>query len=164
MIQILVTVISKTKARFLTLEQAQLPAYQSGPNLIEHEALLNPTQDVGGKDLWATVKTGRNQGSAGQAHAYDDHRDNHLEEFERRFAQMIATQIVNLAQTHQAQRLVLVAEPQILGGVRDALNPILPKNLQIQELAKDLCKVKTSELHEHLASKNILPVRKRILR
>ena len=161
MSQFLIAVIGGTQARFFTLEPAQLPAYESGPNLIEQEQLFNPVKEVSGKELWATVKTGRNQGSGGQAHTYDDHRQNHIDEFERRFAQMIATQVVNLTQTHQAQRVILVAESQILGCLRDVLAPQLPKTLQLQELAKDLCKLKPLEIHEHLAMKNLLPARKR---
>lgn len=161
MSQSLVAVIDGSKARFLTLEQAELPKYESGPNLIERKDISNPAREVPSKELWATVKTGRNKGSSGQAHTYDDHRENHLDEFERRFAQMIANEIISLTQTYQVQRVLLVAETQILGCVREALAPVLPKNLQSQELAKDLCKLKPSEIHEHLANKNLLPVRKK---
>ncbi|HBB31917.1 MAG TPA: host attachment protein [Cyanobacteria bacterium UBA8803] len=162
MTQFLVTAVNGTKARFFTLEQAELPEYESGPNLIEQKDLCNPANDLAGKDLWTNVKTGRNQGSAGQAHGYDDHRENHIGELGRRFAQTIAAEIVNLTQTHRSQRLVLVAEPQILGLLRETLGPLVPKNLQIQELAKDLCKLKPLELHEHLALKNLLPARKKV--
>ena len=78
-----------------------------------------------------------------------------------RFAQMIATHVINLTQTHQAQRVILVAESQILGCLREVLAPQLPKTLQVQELAKDLCKLKPLAIHEHLATKHLLPTRKR---
>ena len=162
MIQSLVAVIDGSRARFLCLEQASLPEYESGPNLIERKDISNPTKELAGKELWSNVKTGRNKGSGGQAHAYDDRRQNHVDEFERRFAVAIATEIVNLTQAEQTQRLLLVAEPQILGCVREALAPVLPKNVQLQELAKDLCKLKPKEIHEHLAHKNLLPVRKKV--
>lgn len=158
----LVAVVSGTQARFLTLEEAQFPEYESGPNLVEHQELLNQAKEMRGQELWANVKTGRNQGAGGQAHGYDDHRQNHLSEFGRRFAHAIATEIVNLTQVHHPQQLLLVAEPQILGVLREALAGVLPKNFNIQELNKDLCKLKPLELHEYLAAKNLLPARKKV--
>ena len=156
-----VAVIDGSRARFLTLEPVEFPEHESGPNLIEHEGLHNSTKEQQGQDLWANVKTGRNRGSAGQSHGYDDHRKKHIMEFERRFAQAIATKLIGLTQTHQAHHLLLVAEPQILGLMRDALTPVLPKHLQLNELAKDLCQLRPHQLHEYLASKELLPAHRR---
>ncbi|MCX7593847.1 MAG: host attachment protein [Fischerella sp.] len=158
--QVLVTVIDGTRARFLTLEQPELPEYESGPNLVEHKSLFNPVKELQGKELWANVKPGRNQGLSGQAHAYDDRRQQHVTEFERRFAQVIGHEILSFTQTKRIQRLLLVAEPHILGVVREVVTPLLPKNLQIQDLAKDLSKFKLKEIYEYLASKGLLPIRK----
>jgi protein required for attachment to host cells len=158
----LVAVIDGKKARFFTLEPSELPEFQSGPNLIEHEALLNPVKDFEGEELWASTKTGRNRGAGAQAHAYDDHRENHLIEFERRFAQTIATHIVNLIRVHHIQQLLMIGEPQTLGLMREALTPVLPKNIKTHELAKELSQLKPHELHEYLASKELLPPQKRL--
>jgi protein required for attachment to host cells len=162
MSQFLVTVIDGTKARFLTLEPANLPEYESGPNLIERDTLLSPAKEMSGQELWSSTKTGRNRGVAGKSHSYDDHRQNHIIEFERRFAVAIAQKILHLLQVHQTQQLLLVAEPQILGLMREALMPVLPKNLKLSELAKDLCHLKPNELHGYLASKELLPAQKRV--
>lgn len=158
--QSVVAVIDGTKARFFTLEQAEVPEYQSGPNLIERKNLSNDTNELHGKDIWSDTKTGRNRGVKGQAHGYDDHRQNHLDEFERSFAKEIVNAIVNLTKSHHAQQLLLIAEPQILGTIRDAIAPNLPKHIKIQELAKDLCKLKPLELHQYLADRELLPARK----
>lgn len=151
----IVAAIDGTKARFLTLEPGELGA--PGPKAIEHEGLANAAQEMQGQELWSSSKTGRNRGVGGQAHSYDDGREHHMIEFERRFAQAIATRIVELAQMHQAHQLILVAEPQILGLMREALAPVLPKTLKMSELAKDLCHFKPHELHEYLASRELLP-------
>lgn len=156
-----VAVIDSARARFFMLEQPDMPEYESGPNLIELESLSNPTPEHAGKDLWANVKTGRNRGSSGQAHAYDDHRQNHMNEYERRFVQSVATGIITLAEAQQALHVVLVAEPHTLGCVREALTPLQPGKFRIHELAKDLSNQKPLEIHENLASKGLLPVRKR---
>ncbi|WP_088242884.1 host attachment protein [Calothrix rhizosoleniae] len=157
--QVLVTVIDRSRARFLILEGAQFPEHESGPNLLEQKNILNPIQKLQGKELWANVKPGRNQGSGGKAHAYNDRRENHVVEFERRFAQMITREILDFTQSLNIQQVLLVAEPKILGIVRQEVIPVLPKNLQIQDLPKDLCNHKPLEIHEHLASYNLLPVR-----
>jgi protein required for attachment to host cells len=103
------------------------------------------------------VKTGRNQCQSSQVHAYEDGRQDHVNEYERRFVQMIANEIVNFNKNKRIQRLLLVAEPHI-----EAIAPLVPKNLQIQELAKDLCKLKPKEIYEYLAQKNLLPTRKQV--
>jgi protein required for attachment to host cells len=155
--QFLLAVIDGTKARFLTLEPADLSEPKSRPHFIEQKCLLNPDQELQGQELWASAKTGRNRGIAGQAHSYDDGRDHHRVEFERRFAQMITTQILHLIEAHQAQQLLLIAEPKILGLVRDVLVPVLPKKVTINELAKSLCQLNPHELFEYLMSKQLLP-------
>lgn len=155
-------VIDSTKARFFTLELEQLPNYDFGPNLKEYDALNNPVKEFTAQQLWANIKTGRNRGAGNQAHSYNDHRQNHIIEFERRFAQNISNQIVSLIRVYKAKHLILVAEPQILGLMRESLRPMLPQNLELRELAKDLGKLKKKEIHEYLANKNLLPARKKL--
>ncbi|WP_013324264.1 host attachment protein [Gloeothece verrucosa] len=158
--QSVVAVLDGTRARFFTLEPAESPEYQSGPNLIERDCLTNTVKETQGKDLWANTKTGRNRGAGSQAHGYDDHRQNHINEFERSFAKEIVNKLIGLSDEYHPQQVVLVAEPKFLGLVREAITPQLPKSLKLQELAKDLCKMKALELHEYLADKQLLPRRK----
>ena len=158
--QSVVAVIDGTKARLFILEASEFPEYESGPNLVEQECLTSAAKEMQGKDLWSSTKTGRNRGSAGQAHGYDDHRENHISEFERSFAKEIASKTAALAQSHQAQQVLVVAEPQILGLLREVLSSQIPKQLKVTELAKDLCKLKPLELHEYLAHRDLIPARK----
>lgn len=157
MSQYLVTAINGATARFFTLEPAES---ESELKLVEHEGMVSPEKGLQGEELWASTKSGRNRGKGGQAHSYDDHRQNHRLEFERRFAQAIATKLLSLVQQHEIQKLVLIAEPQILGLMRDAFIPVLPKQLKVSELVRDLCHLKPHELHEYLAEKRQLPARK----
>jgi protein required for attachment to host cells len=162
MSKFLVAVIDGTKARFFTLEPSNISEYESSPKLIEHDGLFNSTKELHGQDLWATTKTGRNRGANGQSHSYDDRRDNHIVELERRFIQAIATKISNLSQADRVQQLLLIAEPQILGLMRESVLPGLSKQIQVSELAKDLCQLSSNELHEYLAKKQLLPARQKI--
>lgn len=155
----LVTVINGSKARFLTLEPSDELDLDSGFKLVEQNSISNPAKEQQGKELWSDTKTGRNHSSSGQTHAYDDHRQSHLDEYERRFARTTADEIVKLSQAQHIQQLLLVAEPKILGTLRETVMSLLPSNLHIQELTKDLCKLKPSEIYGYLVSKNLLPYR-----
>jgi protein required for attachment to host cells len=148
----LVTVINGSRARFFTLEPPDELDLESSVKLVEQNTISNPAKEQQGKELWSNTKTGRNQGSGSQAHAYDDHRQNHLDEYERRFARTTADEIAKLAQTQNIQQLLLVAEPQILGSLRETVMSVLPSNLHIQELA----------IYEYLVTKKLLPYRGKV--
>lgn len=161
MSQYLVAVMDGSKARFFTLNPGELDINEAGPDLIEQDPLHNAEKGMPGQDLWANTKTGRNQGRSGQAHSYDDHRSNHMAEFERRFAQAIMSRVLDLSQTQAVRHLVLVAEPQILGIIRQVMPSSLPQPLTVHEVAKDLCRMSGKELHTYLADRSLLPAFKR---
>lgn len=152
-----IAVINGSQARFFILDSTASSEYESGPNLIEHDSLANSTRELHGQELWANTKTGRNRGASGQAHGYDDHRQKHEIEFEKRFANKINNTMLNLIKTRQARQLIVVAEPQILGMMREAMTDSLFKTLNIQEVAKDICHLKLHQIHDYLAKKNLLP-------
>jgi protein required for attachment to host cells len=152
-----VAVINGTQARFFSLDSQLSSEYESGPYLSEHESLNNHVNEVHGQDLWANTKTGRNRGSSGQAHAYDDHRQNHEVEFERKFASKISNAMVDLIRDNDARQLILVAEPQILGLMRESMTDKLFSNLHVSEVAKDICQFSVNQIHDYLAKKDLLP-------
>ncbi len=162
MSQYLVAVINGTKARFLTLSPVEFNEYEPGPNLVEHEGLVSAEKEMQGQELWANTKTGRNRGTSGQAHGYDDHRNKHMVEFERRFAQTIIHRIIDLSKAHKIKDLLLVAEPQILGILRETMASSLPKQLTVTELAKDLFRLSVKDLHDYLAKRSLLPAFNRV--
>jgi protein required for attachment to host cells len=157
MLNILVGVMNGTKARFFTLEAASVAQLEAGVTLVEKEGLFNPAHELSGQDLWSTSKTGRNRSSTGRSHTYDDHREQHSVEFEKRFAHDIAQHLRELVQRDRIEQLVLVSEPQFLGFMRDELTGLLPKQLEITELAKAICQMTTSQIHQYLADHEILP-------
>lgn len=155
---VLVVVADGAKARFFTLEVKDLAGGKPGPYLLENETLVNPEQQQTGQQLWsgAESQAGHFQAGKSQPHSYDDRRRNHEVEFERRFAQLITEQIQSQISTHHLQRLFLIAEPRILGLLRETLVPGLPKTLELNELDKNLCRLQPQELYEYLASRRIL--------
>ncbi|MFB6276735.1 MAG: host attachment protein [Halothece sp.] len=157
-----VAVINGAQARFFTLDSAALSEYEPSPNLIEQEGLSNVTKNLQGQELWANTKTGRNRGLNGQAHSYDDHRQNHKIEFEKKFANQISNAILNLIKSYEAKQLILVAEPQILGLMREVMTDNLFTKITITEVAKDICHFNIKQIHDYLAKKTLLPAYKRV--
>ncbi|MGA7954174.1 MAG: host attachment protein [Gloeobacterales cyanobacterium] len=156
-----VVVMDGARARFLSLQQAEFPEFEPSLKLIEHEALINPEKETSATELWSSRESGREHSATmGSAHTYSDHRERHADEVERRFTQLVAKQTAHFIQTQKAQNLVIVAEPQMLGFVRDTLIPLVSDGLHIQELAKDLTKLAPLELHEYLTNEGLLPLRK----
>jgi protein required for attachment to host cells len=87
-------------------------------------------------------------------------RENHLNEYGRRFARAIADEIIEFTQRQSIRQLVFVAESHTLGILRETVIPLVPGSLNIQVIAKDLCKLKPTEIHEYLAAQNVLPAHK----
>lgn len=158
--QYCVVVTSGARARFFTLEDSQYPELESGPNLVERNAMNNPQHNAAGTQLWSEPKTGRNRGGiGGPAHGYDDHRTQHQEEYDRRFAHDVAQECYRLSQQHGAAEVVLVSQKKMLGYLRSAMES-RSNGLQTTEIAKDLSKLSPRELHEHLARESLLPPRR----
>ncbi|MDV3238825.1 MAG: host attachment protein [Gammaproteobacteria bacterium] len=156
-----VVVAGGSRARFFTLRDAEFPEMESGPNLCEVADLVNPENELPGSDLWTNLKSGRNRGGGGSpAHGYDDHRSQHEDEIDRRFARNIAREASRLIQANATRELVLVAQKRVLGFLRNELNGLAKAGVEIRELAKDLSKLSPLELHEHLARERLIPERR----
>lgn len=158
--QYCVVVANGARARFFTLEHSKYPELESGPNLVEYNHIENPEMDARNGDKWRENKSGRNRGAnSGSAHGYDDHRSQHEDEYERRFANNIADEARRFSQVHNTSDVILVSQKRMLGFLRSAIEPKF-SGLQTQELAKDLSKLNPIELQEHLAKEDLIPRRK----
>lgn len=151
-----VVVADGARARLFSLEDAAIG--DMGPNLVESSDLANPEAEAAGKEVWSDDKPGRNTGSGGSAHGYDDHRSHHHQEIENRFAKQIAGEINKMVSDNKVRNLVLAAEKKMLGHMRDALT-LHASGIKVNEIAKDLTKMSTVELHQYLADHNALPQR-----
>lgn len=157
-----VLVADGTRARFLTLEPAQFSQPKSGPQqLVEKKNLINPNLDMRGRDLWSDPKTGRGRAAGGgPSHGYDDHREQHEDEFERRFAKQIAENTALFLHACRDEQLVIAAQKRMLGFLRPELKRCLKEQVQVRELAKDVTKLNPTQLYNHLADRNLLPRRR----
>ncbi|HQU17277.1 MAG: host attachment protein [Chromatiales bacterium 21-64-14] len=156
-----VVVTDGARARFFTLEPAEFPQMQSGPNLVEQKDLVNPEGEIPDAQLWADTKSGRNRApGGGPAHGYDDHREQHHDEFERRFARSVAHEAIRMTHGRNAPVVVLAAQKRMLGFLRAALAPLLKTGIGLRELAKDLSKHAPLDVHAHLAKECLIPARR----
>ena len=160
MVQYCVVVTNGARARFFTLEPSAVPELESGPNLIEQTQIDNPFREMHGEELWSTTNSGRNRAAiGGPAHGYDDHREQHRDEYERRFANSVAEECCRLSHTRKASDVVIVSQKRMLGFLRAAMESRM-NGVRTTEIAKDLSKLSPIQLHEHLARDNLLPPRR----
>ena len=136
-----VVVAEGARARFFTLEPAEIPELESGPNLVERGDLANPAhlahQD---SSQWTEIRGGRNRNANGPGHGYDEHRQNHEDQQELRFARDIAGELA--------------------GFLRTALASTRLGDCAVVEVAKDLAKESPRDIHERLAREGHLPARR----
>ena len=159
--QYCVVVANGTKARFFTLQDSDIPELQSGPNLILQSDLDNPELTSHKQQLWTDSKSGGNRGHGGKSHGYDDHRSQHTEEIEKRFANTIADEC-NRLRNGAYSHIVLVAQQRMLGHLRQACDSKL-QGVNISELAKDLGKMGPIDVHQHLSNSKLIPERRKPL-
>jgi protein required for attachment to host cells len=153
-----VVVSGGARARFFTLEPVDFPELESGPKLIDKGELLNPTKETAGRDLYTDLKTGRSRAPrGGPSHGYDDHRTQHEDEFDRRFARKVAEKARVLAKKNRARRIVLAAPARMLGYLRQELAVIPREGIEVHKVAKDMSKFTPRQIHDHLAKRRLLP-------
>jgi protein required for attachment to host cells len=156
-----VVVTSGAHARFFTLKTLAAPVLESGHKLIERGELFNPEKDIPGRELYADPKSGRSRAPhGGPAHGYDNHRSQHEDECDRRFASEVLKKAKGFARAEKARHVLLIAPARMLGCLRQDLEIILKEGMKVHELAKDISKLNSAEIHDYLAREGLLPGRK----
>jgi protein required for attachment to host cells len=83
--------------------------------------------------------------------------DSHVHHLDAQFARAIVDEIDRLLATGPARRLVLCASPHLLGILRPIAASRRWRDLEIDEVARDLVHLTPAELREHLATAGALP-------
>jgi protein required for attachment to host cells len=157
-----IVIVSGSYARYFALEPVELPELESGPRLVERGELFNPDKEIAGRYLYTDSKIGRGRAPhGGPSHGYDDHRLQHEDESDRRFARRILEKIRRLSQTKHARYVVLVASARMLGLLRQDMDIILKSGIEVYELAKDMTKFSPEQIHDYLAKEHLVPACKR---
>ena len=155
-----VVVANATRARFFSLKDSEIPQVEAGPSLIEHGEVTDPQLTQKAHDLWSE-RSGRNRSSSGgRSHGYDDHRDQHTAEMERRFVQSVAERGARFAKKEQATTVLVVGNNRQLPVLSETLGGLLRGQVKVEGYPKDLAKLAAPALHDHLAKEGLLPKRR----
>jgi len=142
------------RARMFVLEKDT--ALQSGSRLIEKIDLINTDYTARGTDA-PGVRTERNTSrQSGPMHPQDAERGRHRIEVERRFAREIAAHASAMMQAKGAGKLIVVAEPRMLGLLRRPLRVAAGKRAAIDELARNHTHLTPSRLHRRLTADEMI--------
>lgn len=133
-----VLVADRARARFFVLGAPSEHRPGDAARLLELETLVDPEGELTGNQLFSDSHSGTNHAGSGASYEYDDHREGHRREIERRFAKRVALAAADFARNEHAQRLVLAAEPQMLGMLRPLLPTASMRGVTLVELARDL--------------------------
>jgi len=151
MVRTCIVVADSAHARFITLEMPQAHEMDEGAHLVEREDLVNPEAEIPERWLFSD-RAGRAHASPkGAAHALDDHRRAHLRESERRYARRLVEHAERFVKDQQASRLMFVAEPRLLGTLREQLPYERFHAVEIVEIGENLSRQPLKQIQRVLA-------------
>ena len=157
MIRICIVAADGKIARFYGIEEVESPRVKLA--LVERTVLTNETDlKVLGNSVTGKVRTETNTSrGSGPVHPMGAQRERHRVELGRRFALEIVRQTAALTRQWEQGTVVLVAEPQLLGLMRELMRKGLHRGIDLKELAKDYAHLTATELHGHLALHKLVP-------
>lgn len=115
------------------------------------------THSVGGAPV-----TGASRTQMGGRGTQDDHRFRQIEEHETKFAKYVVTEIARYIREHEVEHVTFIAGPKTLGTLREQAGPLRQPAIVIEEVPEDLAWLTSSQVHEHLASINVIRPRRRV--
>jgi protein required for attachment to host cells len=157
MIETSIIVVDGAHARFFTVEIPEEPLLDGGARLIEMRDLVNPAAHIPER-LQFSDRMGRAHASpGGAAHALDDGRERHREESERRWIRVLLDEVERFVREARSARLVLVAEPRLLGVLRAQLVHERLHGIEVAELGENLTQHPVAQIHAMLAVRGLVP-------
>lgn len=150
-----IAVVDASRARLFTYERVS-EADGLKEHLIEERDLVNPARRLRPAELFSDNRSGSSR-TGNLRYAFDDHRDKHIEALDAEFSRGVIDELVAVLRAAHAQRVILCASPHMLGKLREAGRELAKEGVAIDELARDLVKLTSSQLREHLASHGLLP-------
>jgi protein required for attachment to host cells len=151
-----IMVAGGARARFISVEVADDEQLDGGPRLVEHAEMVNPDGELPARGLFSDRSGRAHASSVGAAHGLDDHRDQHQEEIDRRFARRIAETAERFVADQGIVRLVVCAEPRLLGRLRTELAHKRWRNVEVVELGEDLTRHPLRQVQEVLARRELV--------
>ena len=149
--------IDSAHARFFTLEVPEDLRAEGGARLAEAQDLVNPEADIPERLLFSDRRGRAHASPAGSAHALDDGRERHRQELERRWLRRVVNETERFAQRENATKLLLVAEPRLLGALRAQLRYDHLRDLDVVEVGENLTQRPTAQIQSILALRGAVP-------
>jgi protein required for attachment to host cells len=147
------------RARFITAEVVDDPAYEGNPRMAEHDNVVNPEGVLPMREIYRDRPSRKPSGGGppGAGPASDDHRERHEAEDERRFAKHVASGAQRFASEQQLGRLVLAAGPRSLGALREPFEALRSGGVELIELPLDLSAQSLAQMRDVLVKRGQLP-------
>ncbi len=153
-----VVVADGGRARLFRIETEETMDLRRHPRLVERGALVNSAVEVDAKEHSDDHGTGRRQMfRAGPTHGYEDRWDRESVRLKGIFARAILHEAIRVASEAHAPEVVLVAEPRMLGLIRQHEELFAKAHIKCVEHAADLTKLSALEVHRHLAAAGLVP-------
>ena len=153
MADICIVVADSARARLFRVETAGT----GKTRLAETDDLVNPEYQARGAHVLPTVRSTRNTSrQSGPMHPYEQKRGRHRLELEKRFAHEVAAMAAARVAAWSGGSVALVAEPRMLGLLREAVRGVLKRDIRVKELAKDYTQLTPAELQEQLAHSGLI--------
>lgn len=126
--------------------------------LIERTDLVNPQRRIRPSEQFSDTRSG--SGRAGRSQfSFDGHRDQHIAQLDDRFARTALAMLRELIDERPTQRVVIGASPRMLGRLRASAPGILPHDMAIDEIPRNLVEDGPAELRAALEAHGALPAR-----
>lgn len=155
MYRVCIALVDATRARLFTFERVTDGA-DTREALVERTDLVNPQRRRRPSEVFSDTRPGLSRTGHLQ-YAFDDHRDQHIAQLDERFARMAMAALRELIDEHPTQRVVICAPPRMLGRLRAATPGLVPGDIALDELARDLVKLPAGDMRAELASRGLLP-------
>jgi protein required for attachment to host cells len=151
-----VVVADGARARFFSLVPARHPSVESGPKLVEQDALVNEDFRLGRAADGVPVKDrSRRASSSSHARAEDTAEMRRRQDIERKFAGKIVAEAGKRAQAMKAKVVVFAADKKMLGLLRKEETAL--HGLEVREIGMDLTRFEPGPLHKKLADNKLIP-------
>lgn len=160
MYRVCLALVDATRARLFTFERVTDGA-ETRDELVERTDFVNPQRRRRASEVFSDTRPGMNR-TGNLQYAFDDHRDHHISQLDDKFARMTMAALRELIDEHPTQRAVICASPRMLGRLRAAARELMPADIALDEVPRDLVKLPPGEVRAELASRELLPRAERI--
>ncbi len=151
-----IMVAGGARARFISVEVGEDEQVDGGPRLVEHAEMVNPDGEMPARGLFSDRSGRAHASGVAAAHGLDDHRNQHQEEIDRRFARSVTEAAERFVSEQRVVRFVMCAEPRLLGRLRAELDLKRWRQVELVELGEDLTRHPLRQIQEVLARRELV--------